>query len=256
MNRFSLQFLTDKSINHLYTKNMSNYFNKNMNYYICSSGGCGSTVIYNYLSNFGNVYHIHDRFPPNNLTYIGNENTNEEVYSEWFNNIEIPKEKLNNYKVIFIYRHPIEVIFSRFAQAKGPNINHLKHIKCDNGGNINIFDVIRHRKDLYKMEEFFNNYTIPSRRNYEIYAIKYELFWNNISLFNNVLKIPDIVNLYPVKQERLKKYEFVKELNYIYKSLISKMNNMRFLEIIKPIQMEVNEKVNNEVNNEIDILKL
>ena len=35
------------------------YFNEDMNYYICSYGGSGSTVLFNYLSNFGNVYHIH-----------------------------------------------------------------------------------------------------------------------------------------------------------------------------------------------------
>jgi hypothetical protein len=207
-----------------------------MNYYICSIGGCGSTVLYNYLSLYGNVYHIHDRFPPNYLSYIGKENTNEDIYSEWFNGIEIPFNKLNNYKVIFIYRHPIPTIFSRFAQAKGPNINHLKHIKCDNNGNINIYDVIRSRRDLYKIEEFFDNYILPKTRNYDIYAIKYELFWDNIELFNKVLEIPDIKELYPTRQERTKKYTFVKELNYIYRSLIFKMGKMKFIEIIKPLK--------------------
>lgn len=245
MNRFSMNFTNDLPIKNLPTKNVNKIFNKNMNYYICSIGGCGSTVLYNYLSLFGNVYHIHDRFPPNNLSYIGKENTNEDMYSEWFNSIEIPSNNLNNYKVIFIYRHPISTIFSRFAQAKGPNINHLKHIKCDNNGNINIFDVIRSRRDLYKIEEFFDNYILPKARNYDIYAIKYELFWNNIELFNKVLDIPDIKELYPIKQERPKKYSFVNELNYIYRSLIFKMNKMKFIEIIKPLK-EFNKEVMEE----------
>jgi hypothetical protein len=213
----------------------SQIFNKNMNYYICSAGGCGSTIIFNYLKNFGNVYHIHDRYPPDELCYVGDENTDNPVYSEWFNKTKIPEDKLANYKVIFIYRNPIQVIFSRFAQAKGPNITHLKNIKCDNNGNIWLGDVIRSFRDLYKLEEFFDNYTIPKKRNYNIYSVKYEQFFNNINLFNKVLCIPDIKELYPIKNERSKTFSYVKELSIIYNSLINKMNSMAYIKIIPPI---------------------
>ena len=169
MSRFSMQFVSNK-ITPVKKYNINNFYNKEMNYYICSSGGCGSTIMFKYLANFGNVYHIHDRYPPKKLQYIGKENTQEDVYNEWFNGVEIPEDKLKNYKIIFMYRHPIQVIFSRFAQTKGPNIAHLQHIKCANNGNINIFDIIRLKKDLYGIEEFFDNYTIPTDRNYEIYS--------------------------------------------------------------------------------------
>jgi hypothetical protein len=232
MSRFSLNFTNNKQ-NILGTKIVTpNTFDKNKNFYICSSGGCGSTVIFHYLSQFGNAYHIHDRFPPNKLTYIGKQNTNEDVYNEWFNSVEIPEDKLQNYKVIFIYRNPISVIFSRYTQKYGPNVTHLQHIKCDNNGNINIYDVLNSGRDLYKMEEFFDNYTINKERNYDIYCIKYELFWNNISLFNKIMEIPDIKELYPIKQENPKKIQFIQKLNIIYYSLIHKMNKMRFIEII------------------------
>ena len=53
-------------------------------------------------------------------------------------------------------------------------------------------------ENLYSYDkEFFDNYTIPSDRNYDIYGIKYESFWNNISMFNQVMRIPDIKELYP-----------------------------------------------------------
>lgn len=213
----------------------NSYFDKDMNYYICSYGGSGSTILFNYLANFGNVYHIHDRYPPKKLQYVGKENTNEDVYSEWFNGVEIPEENLKNYKIIFIYRHPIPVIYSRFAQYKGPNIPHLKNIKCINNGNIYIYDVIKFKKDFYGIENFFDSYMIPDDRNYDIYGVKYELFWNNISEFNNFMGIPDIKELYPIRKEHKKKFSFVNELNFIYKSLINKMNRARFIEIIKPI---------------------
>jgi len=210
-------------------------YNKNMNYYICSSGGCGSTLLFKYLSNFGNVYHIHDRYPPNKLCYIGKENTSEDIYSEWFNNVEIENDKLSNYKVIFIYRNPIDVIFSRFIQPSGPNIPHLQHIKCINNGNIGLGDIIKFKKDLYGLEEFYDNYTIPKNRNYKIYCIKYEELFSNIRLINRVLEIPDVPELYPKKQERIKNYIFVKELVEIYLSLMNKMKKMRYVEIIYPL---------------------
>jgi hypothetical protein len=245
-----MHFNLEKSKQVIISHNI-NVFNKNMNYYICSSGGCGSTIIFNYLKNFGNVYHIHDRFPPNELCHIGADNTDNPVYSEWFNSTKIPTDNLNSYKVLFIYRHPIQVIFSRFAQAKGPNVPHLRNIKCDNDGNIWVGDVLKSRKDLYKLEEFFDNYTTPKERNYPIYCIKYEHFFANISLFNKALNIPDIPALYPTKIERSKNLTHVKQLNIIYHSLIQKMNSMQFIQIISPItNQESNEESNEESNKE------
>lgn len=79
MSNYSFNFL--KNINNYQNQNQNyknnsnsynkNFYDKNMNYYICSYGGCGSTVLMNYLSNFGNVYHIHDRYPPSKLKYVG-----------------------------------------------------------------------------------------------------------------------------------------------------------------------------------------
>jgi hypothetical protein len=224
-----------------------NFFNKNLTFYVCSSGGCGSTILFNYLSNFGNVYHIHDRYPPNKLCYTGSINTCEPVYDEWFNKSEIPEDKLFNYKVIFIYRNPIDVIFSRFALPKGPNIPHMKNIKCDNSGEIYFGDVLKSGKDLYKLEEFFDNYTMPRERNYPIYCIKYEYFFNNIGLFNKILGVPNIKSLYPLRIERKKQYTYIKELATIYYSLINKMHRMRFIEII-PAKLQQIKESNDDDN--------
>ena len=49
---------------------------------------------------------------------------------------------------------------------------------------------------MYKIEEFFDNYTQKKERNYKIYCVKYEQFWDNISLFNKVFRIPTF-NLRP-----------------------------------------------------------
>jgi hypothetical protein len=232
---FNLERQNNKSIinNHINNNNIQkNLFNKDMNFYICSSGGCGSTLLFKYLSQFGNSYHIHDKYPPDKLSYTGSINTDEPVYEEWFNKTEIPLNKVPNYKVIFIYRNPIDIIFSRFATLDGPNIPHMQHIKCNNDGNIHFKDIIRTGRDLYDLELFFDNYTTLKNRNYPIYCIKYEQFFNNISSFNKILNIPDIKTLYPTKYERKKQYTHVKELSIIYCHLINKMMKMRFIEII------------------------
>lgn len=209
-------------------------FNKHMNYYVCSYGGSGSTILSEYLKQFGNVYHIHDRYPPNKLCYVGNENnnTNEDVYREWFNSVEIPEDKISNYKVIFIYRNPIEAIFSRFVKPNGPHKTHLQNIKCQNNGDIWLNDLVLTKKDLYGLEEFFDNYTSKKPRNYDILCVKYEDLFENWSRFNSALGIPDFKQLYPIKSERKKQYAYLVQLNMIYYNLILKMRKMNFIEKI------------------------
>ena len=172
----------------LYNKNI---YNENRWFYICSYGGSGSTFIYNYLSQFGNVEHIHDRYPPDEISYVGSKNTTDNIYSEWFNKIKIPEDKIKNYKIIFIYRNPIDVIFSRFISLTGANSNHLKHIMCNNP-NLTLEEVILKNKDLYGIEEFYDNYVFKQNKNYPIYCVKYESFFNNIGLFNQMMEIPNI----------------------------------------------------------------
>lgn len=230
--------------NPIISNNNPMLFNPNMHYYVCSSGGCGSTLMCSYLSHFGKVHHIHDRYPPSKLCYVGANNTKDPVYSEWFNNTEIPEELLPNYKVIFMYRHPIDVIFSRFAQPKGPNITHLQHIKCGNNGEIYFGDVVRQRRDLYKLEEFYDNYTLLSKdRNYAICCVKYEDLFSNMPVLNYALELPNIKSLYPIRMERNKTITYATELNSIYRRLIAKMQMMPFVKIIPPLTICDNEEI-------------
>lgn len=213
--------------------NKKSVFNSSMNYFICSFGGCGSTVLHNYLSHFGNVYHVHDRFPPQKLQFIGDNDSLSNNYKEWFNGKEIPDDQLCNYKVIYIYRNPLYAIHSRFFNANGPNYTHLQHIKCINNGFIGLQDLKNHNKDLYQLEDFFDNYTLLNKnRNYRIYCVKYEQFWDNIAFFNQQIGIPNIVELYPYKQERKHKINSYKFLHKIYKKLIIKMANKHFIELV------------------------
>lgn len=193
-----------------------------MNYYVCSWGGSGSKMLCRYLSNFGKTYHIHSRKPPQKLTGVGIN-----TYIEWFNNIKIPESEIENYKVIFIYRNPVDSIYSRFE-----NFNHLDNIQTPR---VKLSTVIDTKIDLYNLKEFFKNYREKSDRNYEIHLVKYEDFFDKIEEFNNYFGLPKIENLYPKKIETSKdinKNDFG-ILSEIYSDLISEMNNMNFIEKIK-----------------------
>lgn len=217
----------------------SPFFNSNMHYYVCSYGGSGSTMLYNYLANFGRTYHIHSRYPPDKLTYTGKiccDIQNKVTSNEWFNNVLIPEDKIKYYKVIFIYRNPVNAIYSSFINTEytgyiGSCMEHLRNIECINNGNIHLSDIVKEKKDLYGIEEFFNNYVNKKNKNYVIICVKYETFFENIENFNKVLNIPNCKNLYPVKKESKRPLYNYFILNNIYFNLIENMKQMSPIEI-------------------------
>ena len=207
-------------------------------FFICSWGGCGSTMLQDYLLNFGLSYHIHDPSPPTNLKYAGkiiNDEMRPWCHKEWayikndryyehFSEIDISNEDIHNCYMIFIYRNPIYSIYSRFY-----NKEHLKHIDCD--PNIKIEDIINAKNDLYNIINFFKKYKY-NKRNYKIIFIKYETIFDNWENLNNILGIPNISKLFPEKKENLKIMPLYNDLENIYKELILEMNKMNPIEII------------------------
>ena len=197
-------------------------YNNDKVFYICSYGGCGSTMLQRYLNNFGQTVHIHSKKPPKELTYNGSKKS-QYIYDEWFNDIKIPADKLHNYKIIYIYRNPVKAIYSRFT-----NPEHLEHIQCD--PTITIEKVIEASEDLFKINEFFTNYTTENNRNYPIYCVKYEELFDKLNIFNTVIGIPNIESLYLIKKENDKILNT--NLTKIYQPLIDKMDKMKFIQII------------------------
>jgi hypothetical protein len=193
-------------------------------FYVCSYGGCGSQMLCQYLGHFGDVYHLHSRVPPQKLTNTGYDD--EKTYAEWFSTIDIPDAALYKYKVIFLYRNPADAIQSRYIDCPAM----LKNVQCADT-TVTVADCLRTQKDLFGLEEFFDNYTSPSssKKNYPIYCVKYEDFWENIPYFNQTCALPDIPALYPVKNERAKK-PADPTLSELYSGLNAKMQQMAFIE--------------------------
>ncbi len=186
-------------------------------FYVCSYGGSGSKMLCAALKQYGNVKHIHSRNPPNKLTYIGNDKGGK-TYIEWFNNISIPEDELQNYYVIFIYRNPSFAIPSKFKIPA-----HLEHIESNR--NIQLDEVLTSGEDLYKIREFYDNYIKPNeKRNYKIYCVKYEDIFNKQDELSNLFDIGklNLVN----KSTRVNSDE---KLDKIYADLIDEMNKNNFI---------------------------
>ncbi len=197
--------------------------NKEKVFYVCSYGGCGSKMLCEYLARFGTVKHVHSRNPPDKLSQIG-------LYShtdEWFNSVQIPDKDLPNYYVIYIYRDPIKAIQSRFNMPQ-----HLLHIQSN--PSITLDQVIDSKKDLYGIEQFFDNYTTPNvKRNYKIYCIKYENLFANLEELNRVFNIRSNKSIYPIEVVRDKPELKDKDtLEKIYSNLKRKMERMSFIMIV------------------------
>lgn len=186
-------------------------------FYVCSYGGSGSKMLCNALSKYAISKHIHNRKQSNNIEYIEYENGGNDYY-EWFNGVVIPEEKLKNYYVIFIYRNPSFSIPSRFN-----NPEHLEHIQIDKSIKLN--DFLESKKDLYKIREFYDNYTKENdKRNYKIYCVKYEDIFEKQDKVSNLL---NIVKLNIINESSRK--DSNKELDNIYANLIDEMINNRFV---------------------------
>ena len=209
---------------------INNTFDPQQSFYVCSFGGSGSKMLQTYLSHFGNTFHLHSRNPPNKLTRVGTSDSH-----ELFNNIEIQFKPMDKIKVIYIYRNPIDAIYSRFYVKYDDNYftagDHLTNIGAEHWSTE---VVIGNMVDLWKLDEFFNNYTIPNnKRNYQIYCVNYDKFWDNISSFNSALNLPDIKELHPIRKESSTHHSiYRKELTQIYKSLADKMESFSPIVIV------------------------
>jgi len=189
-------------------------------FYVCSFGGCGSKMLCEYLSQFGIVKHVHSRYPPTTLAEIDK--------NEWFSQKPIEEKDLKDYYIIYIYRDPVKAILSRFTHPA-----HLNHIQAN--PNTTLPQVLAAKQDLYGIENFYDNYTTPPtvKRNYKIYCIKYEDFFQNIREFNKTFHIQCEKSQYPIEKTTDKPFNVdAIALQDIYCNLREKMGKMPFIKVV------------------------
>ena len=207
------------------TNEKSGHFDQEKNFYICSYGGCGSMMLFHYLSNFGNSFHIHSRYPPQKLVHLDTTRKEQRrVYEDVWSNYQIvPQDKLKNYHVIYIYRNPVRAMYS--TARRFPFHDHMRNIQCNvttkyvrsintnarhaltRQKNLTIIDFIRSRRDICGLEQFFDNYTKRGSKNYDIHCVKYETMFDTIENLNKVLGIENFPDLYPKKKEVVIPYD-------------------------------------------------
>jgi len=208
-------------------------------YYVCSYGGSGSKTITRYLQNFGKAYHVHSRFPPEKLEYIG-RSTYRPNHSgdEHFNGVQVTDTDLKNSTVIYLYRNPVYVINSRIQRdinEKMMNIGppeimghwpHLNHIQAPDSW-VSLADIKEQRKDLYGLSSFHNNYMNPETpRNYKIICVNFEKIFSVFDSFNKYVGVP-VGNDYQPENKRtdMKRYDNVINKYQFLKDVYADMNN-------------------------------
>ena len=90
---------------------------------------------------------------------------------------------------------------------------------------IKLEDVLNSKTDLYKIREFYDNYTKPNeKRNYKIYCVKYGDIFDKQDEFSKLLGIGklNMVNKSSRKNTN-------KELDNIYSDLIDEMDKNDFI---------------------------
>ena len=150
-----------------------------MNYCVCSYGGCASKVLVNFLIKYGSVYHIHSRKPPVNLT---------KPQKEYFTSTRVVDYSLDQYKIIYIARSPVEAFLSRFGYStfkaiQSPHMGILNTVCPDAVKQLDeshVINYLSHGVDLAGYESFYNNYvTKDINANYPIYIINYHKMWTH-----------------------------------------------------------------------------
>lgn len=197
-------------------------------FYICSYTGCGTMLLKNAINKqHKHVRIVHDRNPPTELEFVGIsgkkiiDNNTKLLH---FNGIKIPEQYIDKFTVIYIYKNPINSIYSRlskdgFARYVAPQ---TEVVSFD--------EVITQEKDLYGLEEFFNNYTRTDiNRNYKIICVNYDL------LFEKQDELSELLGLEPlnlIKKETEREQKNYDILFKIYQNLIDTIKNFPFIKIV------------------------
>lgn len=201
---------------------------------ICSFGGSGSRILGLFIKHANvryrhRVKHVHDRFPPRELTAV-EVNHGKSVHS-------FSSKKVNpkRYQVVFIFRSPSEALISvyrRFGKEHCFNIDGDWERFPDS-----IDDYARLGVDLMHYHEYFDAYTKGDGRNYEIICINYNKMWDNLEAVLKALKLPaSAIRMFPKKQENKVNisHKTTQKLTEMYKDLSDEIDRFPEVTIIAP----------------------
>lgn len=155
-------------------------------FYVCSFGGSGSWMLAQYLSRYGEVTHVHSRNPPATLQRADRQT---EHFTTEF-------KSPRRVHVVYVFREPVKAMYS--VERRHSMKTHCINIECNSA---NTFGMSLLNEDVFRLEEFFDNYTTPKERNYAITCVKYETMLANMRQLNAALGIRDDPTTYPTFTE-------------------------------------------------------
>lgn len=201
-------------------------------FYICSYTGCGTMMLSNALDKLGyRTRIVHSPVVPTKLEYT-NRDGDLDPYSKNnigfnFNGEKIPDNLVSNFYVIYIYKNPLDVIYSRFINGKD-----FSHLVTINKRSVDLKQVLTQKKDLYGLENFFDTYTTPNpNRNYKIICVNYSMIFSEQDKLSELLGVGPL-NLFRKETNRHIDRDIHNKLISIYKPFIIKLSQMPFIKIV------------------------
>jgi len=167
-------------------------------FYICSYGGCGSTMLTNLLEQFGEAYHIHDRFPKKELYLPEGEHFGDELDTN-------PESK-----IVFIYSAPEYSMATSCAWG----VQHWRNIgiSCPESIELNKEKYAKDNFDHIRFEEFFDNYYL-NPRTYNVIFVNYHSLWEVQRELFCLLGIEATLPAYKNKERKIYKMECLDGFN-------------------------------------------
>jgi hypothetical protein len=92
--------------------------------------------------------------------------------------------------------------------------------------------VINQSKDLYQLQQFYDNYTKPALRNYNVYCVKYEQIFERQAELSNIFEIGPL-NLVRKESDHRELESKHPQLYTVYHDLIQQMAKNDFMFIQK-----------------------
>ena len=213
-------------------------------FYVFSYGGCGSTVVSEWLSNWGRVYHLHDPSPPSSLTRgstYAYESGAPDVRMDTQASLVTPEHS----KVIYMYRDPVESMLSRPSWGHCCNIGgdwkKMKEWAETLPSNVSPDGLRKDYVDAWarhvastgikymNYEEHFDAWT-QTMTSYPIFFLNYKYLWDKKMqlLLASFLEIQQAsVSIFPEKKETKKKLDAqtMRKLYEMYQPLNTKLSS-------------------------------
>lgn len=189
-------------------------------YLVVSYGGCGSKMLAGWLSAqrktlVKQVYHLHDSRPPDSeLREMPPQKSKPSQQRDYrarrfpgggkFRTDTKVVEDVDSFRVLFIYKDPVEALVSRFGYG------HCVHLGGDCGDSQDTFPKLdayaKAGIDRMGLVSFFENYATESKsRNFPIVLLNYHKLWDNLPAVMKALGLPkELAETFPERTETVR----------------------------------------------------